>query len=222
MKTVKLLSTAVLIAATSVAFAQKTKVKKGDFTELKGQDKVNVTWDYSEAEARGGGPFAKWKAQPESEWLQKIVDKKNEKEAGKGDDWKKRWEDAKTGPFAGNFETKMAEMWEGALVKRGLDDAKYTLNIKVTYLDPGYSTGTGATDAFLSAIIEVKETGTDNVTSYLTMEQIKGASAAKYIPGVGGAIAGGIEGATFEKRLGESYEKMAKSLYKKVLRKAFK
>ena len=222
MKTLKLLGTAVLIAATSTAFAQKTKVQKGDFSELKGQKEVNVTWDYSGAEARGGGPFAKWKAQPETDWVQAIVDKKNEKEAGKGDDWKKRWEAAKDGPFPSNFETKMAEEWKGTLVKRGLDNAKYTLNIRVTYMDPGYSTGTGATDAFLSGIIEVKETGTDNVISSLTMDQIKGASAAKYIPGVGGAIAGGIEGATFEKRLGESYEKMAKSLYRKVLKKAFK
>lgn len=222
MRTIKLFTTAVLIAATSVAFAQKTKITKGDFKELKGQTEVNVAWDYADAQARGGGPFAKWKAQPEADWVQAIVDKKNEKEAGKGDDWKKRWETAKENNFPSSFETKMAEMWEGALVKRGLDNAKYTLHCRPTYLDPGYSTGTGATDAFLSVIIEVRETGTENVISSATMEMIKGASAAQYIPGVGGAIAGGVEGATFEKRLGESYEKMAKSLYAKVLKKAFK
>ena len=61
-------------------------------------------------------------------------------------------------------------MWKGALVKRGLDNAKYTINIRVTYMDPGYSIGTSATDAYLSAIIEVKETETDNVTSSLTMD----------------------------------------------------
>ena len=88
MKTIKLLTTAVLMAATTVAFAQ-TKIQSGDFKELKGQKEVNVTWDYTDAQARGGGPFAKWKAQPEQDWLQAIVDKKNEKEAGKGDDWKK-------------------------------------------------------------------------------------------------------------------------------------
>jgi hypothetical protein len=31
-----------------------------------------------------------------------------------------------------------------------------------------------------------------------------------------------VEGMTFEKRLGESFEKMGKSLYAKVLKKAFK
>jgi len=220
MKTIKLLTTAVLMAATAVAFAQKTKITKGDFKELKGQTEVNVVWDYSEAQARGGAPFAKWKAQPEQDWLQQIVDKKNEKEAGTGDDWKKRWEAAKPGNFESSFETKMAEMWEGALVKRGLDNAKYTIRVKVTYMDPGYSIGVSASDAWLSGIIEVVETGNDNVSSSLTMDMIKGASAAKNIPGM--AVVAAIEGATFEKRLGESFEKMAKSLYAKVLKKAFK
>lgn len=218
MKTIKLFATAMLIAATTVTFAQKTKITKGDFTELKGQTEVNVVWDYSEAQVRGGAPFATWKAAPEAEWLQQIVDKKNEKEAGTGDDWKKRWEAAKPNNFESSFETKMAELWEGTLVKRGLDNAKYTIRIKVTYMDPGYSMGVSASDAWLSGIIEVVEG--DNVTSSLTMDQIKGASAAKSIPGM--AVVAAIEGATFEKRLGESFEKMAKSFHAKVLKKAFK
>lgn len=220
MKTIKVFATLALIAATTVAFAQKTKVTKGDFTELKGQTEVNVIWDYSEAQVRGGSPFANWKALPEAEWLQKIIDKKNEKEAGTGDDWKKKWEAAKPGSFEPSFETKMADMWQGATVKRGLDNAKYTIRIKVTYMDPGYSVGVSASDAWLSGIIEVVETGTDNVSSSLTMDMIKGASAAKSIPGM--AVVAAIEGMTFEKRLGESFEKMAKSLYAKVLKKAFK
>ena len=220
MKTIKLIALAVLVSASSSVLAQKTKITKGDFKELKGQTEVNVVWDYSEAQVRGGSPFAKWKALPEAEWLQKIVDKKNEKEAGTGDDWNKKWEAAKPGSFEPSFEVKMADMWKGATVKRGLDNAKYTIRIKVTYMDPGYSVGVSASDAWLSGIIEVVETGTDNVISSLTMDQIKGASAAKSIPGM--AIVAAIEGMTFEKRLGESFEKMAKSFYAKVLKKAFK
>lgn len=220
MKTIKLFASMAFMAATTVAFAQKTKITKGSFSELKGEKEVNVVFDYSQAEVAGGAPFASWKPQPEADWLQKIVDKKNEKEAGTGDDWKKRWEAAKPNNFESSFETKTAEMWEGTLVKRGLDNAKYTLRVKVTYMDPGYSIGVSAADAWLSAIIEVVETGTDNVSSSLTMEKIKGASAAKSIPGM--AVVAAIEGATFEKRLGESFEKMGKSLYAKVLKKAFK
>lgn len=220
MKTIKLFALAVLVSAAGNVLAQKTKVTRGDFKELKGQTEVNVVFDYSEAQVRGGSPFAKWKAQPEADWLQKIVDGKNEKEAGTGDDWKKRWETAKPGSFEPSFETKLAEMWQGATVKRGLDNAKYTIRIKVTYMDPGYSMGVSASDAWLSAIIEVVETGSDNVSSSLTMDQIKGASAAKSIPGM--AVVAAIEGMTFEKRLGESFEKMGKSLYAKVLKKAFK
>ena len=155
MKTIKVFATLALIAATTVAFAQKTKVTKGDFTELKGQTEVNVVWDYSEAQVRGGSPFANWKALPEAEWLQKIIDKKNEKEAGTGDDWNKKWAAAKPGSFEPSFEIKMAELWKDASVKRGLDNAKYTIRVKVTYMDPGYSIGVSASDAWLSGIIEV-------------------------------------------------------------------
>lgn len=220
MKTIKLFAMAALVAASGSVFAQKIKVTKGTFSELKGQTEVNVVWDYSGAQVRGGAPFATWKAQPEADWLQQIVDKKNEKEAGTGDDWKKRWEAAKPGAFEPNFEVKMAEMWKGATVKRGMTNAKYTIRIKVTYMDPGFSMGVSASDAWLSGVIEVVETGTDNVSSSLTMDMIKGASAAQNIPGM--AVVAAIEGATFEKRLGESFEKMAKSLYDKVLKKAFK
>jgi hypothetical protein len=220
MKTIKLFAMAALVAVAGNSFAQKIKITSGTFSELKGQTEVNVVWDYSQAQVRGGSPFANWKALPEAEWLKKIVDAKNEKEAGTGDDWNKKWEAAKPGAFEPSFEIKMAELWEGASVKRGLTNAKYTIRVKVTYMDPGYSVGVGASDAWLSGIIEVVETGTENVSSSLTMDQIKGASAASGVPGM--AIVAAIDGMTFEKRLGESFEKMAKSLYAKVLKKAFK
>lgn len=220
MKTIKLFALAALIAVSGNAFAQKIKITTGTFSELKGQTEVNVVWDYSQAQVRGGSPFANWKALPEAEWLQKIIDAKNEKEAGTGDDWKKKWEAAKPGPFETNFEIKVAELWEGVSCKRGLTNAKYTIRVKVTYMDPGYSVGVSASDAWLSGIIEVVETGTDNVSSSLTMDMIKGASAANNIPGM--AVVAAIDGLTFEKRLGESFEKMGKSLYLKVLKKALK
>ena len=222
MKTIKLVTVAVLVCATTVAFGQKTKITSGTFSELKDQKEVNIVFDYSALECVGGAPFSK-KAKPEAEWLDEMRTKKNEKEAGTGDDWVKRWNTAKTEAFEPNFEIKIAEEWKDAVVKRGLDNAKYTLVVRVLYTDPGYSIpGVSSADAWLSAGIDVVETGSDNVISSLTMERIPGASAGKYIPGIGGAIAGAVDSATFEKRLGESYEKMAKSFYKKVLKKAFK
>lgn len=222
MKTIKLFAVAALMSATTVAFAQKTKVTSGTFSELKDQKEVNIVFDYVSLKCVGGAPFSK-KAKPEAEWLDEMRTKKNEKEAGTGDDWVKRWNTAKTNAFEPNFEIKMSEEWQGTLVKRGLDNAKYTLIVHVLYTDPGYSIpGVSTADAWLSAGIDVVETGSDNVISALTMEKIPGASAGKYIPGMGGAIAGAVGSATFEKRLGESYEKLAKTFYRKVLKKAFK
>jgi hypothetical protein len=217
MKTIKLFTAALLIGATSVAFAQKTKITAGDFSELKDQKEVNVVFDYSKLECVGGSPFSK-KPKPEAEWIAETVAKKNEKEAGTGDDWAKRWEAAKAGAFEPNFETKMAEEWKGTMVKRGLDNAKYTLVVHVLYTDPGFSIGVSSADAWLDVAVDVVETGSDKPISSLTMSKIKGASATKNIPG----MPVDIGGMTFEKRLGESYEKFAKSFYRKVLKKAFK
>lgn len=217
MKTIKLFAVAALLSATTVAFAQKTKISTGTFSELKGQTEVNLVFDYSALECVGGAPFSK-KPKPEAEWLEEMKNKKNEKEAGTGDDWVKRWNTAKTAAFEPNFEIKMSEEWKGTTVKRGLDNAKYTIVIKVLYTDPGFSIGVSSSDAWLDAEISVVETGSDKTSSSLTMTKIKGASATKSIPG----MPVDIGGMTFEKRLGESYEKMAKSFYRKVLKKAFK
>jgi len=115
----------------------------------------------------------------------------------------------------------MSQEWEGTTVKRGLDNAKYTIVIKVLYTDPGYSIGVSSADAFLNAGIAVVETESDKELSSLTMTGIKGAAPGKGIPGVGGMMSA-MGSLTFEQRLGESYEKMAKSFYRKVLKKAFK
>lgn len=212
---------AALMVATTSVFAQKIKITSGTFSELKGQTEVNVVFDYSQAQVRGGAPFANWKAQSETAWLKQLVDKKNEKEAGTGDDFNKRWQAAKPGAFEPSFEIKLAELWEGVTAKRGMTSAKYTIRIKVTYMDPGFSMGVSTADAWLSSIIEVVETGTDKVSSSLNMDMIKGAQAGAGAPG-GFAVIAAVSGLTFEKRLGESFEKMGKSLHAKVLKKALK
>lgn len=217
MKTIRLIAILTLAVCTTSVFAQKTKITTGNFAELKGQTEVNLTFDYSDLECVGGAPFSK-KKKPEAEWLEEMREKKNNKEAGTGDDWVKRWNTAKRASFEPNFEVKMSEMWKGTTVKRGLDNAPYTMVIKVLYTDPGYSIGVSSSDAWVNAEISVKENTSGNTTSSLSMTNIKGASATKNIPG----MPVDIGGMTFEKRLGESYEKMAKSLYKKVLKKAFK
>lgn len=221
MKTIKLLALAASVAISGSVFAQKIKITQGTFAELKGQTEVNVVFDYSELTCAGGAPFASTKPKPEAEWLGAIVLKKNEKEAGTGDDFKKRWEAAKPGPFESSFEVKLAEDWTGVTCKRGLNNAKYTFVVKLRYADPGFSMGVSTADAWLSATIELVETGTKTVSSSLTMDQIKGAQAGSNAPGGFGMIAA-VGGLTFEKRLGESFEKMGKSLYGKVLKKALK
>lgn len=220
MKTLKLITLALGIILSGSAFAQKTKITKGDFTELKGQTEVNVEFDYTDLECVGGAPFSK-KAKPEADWIAEMKGKKNDKEAGTGDAWEKRWQAAKTGAFEPNFEIKMSEEWKGTTVKRGADNAKYTVIVHVLYTDPGFSIGISSSDAWLNVAMDVVETGSDKVISSLTMDKIKGAAPGKGIPGAGGMISA-MGSLTFEQRLGESYEKAAKSFYRKVLKKAFK
>jgi len=72
---------------------------------LKGQSEVNLVFDYTGLECVGGAPFSK-KKKPEAEWIKEMKDKKNEKEAGTGDDWVKRWETAKTALLSQTSKSK--------------------------------------------------------------------------------------------------------------------
>lgn len=184
------------------ASAQKTKLEEGDFSALKGQTEVNVVFDYSDIKVGR-------KMKPEAEYLAEKVAEMNQKEPGEGDKYKQRWIAARTTHYAPNFETLIAKTLPGVSVKTTNSTAKYTLLIVTTYTEPGFSMGVSSSDAVVNAEIRLVETGVkDKVLGRLSMNGILGKSATKSMPGMP-IDTGGL---TFEKRVGEAYEKMGKSL----------
>ena len=57
MKRISYLKVMLLIAVSGSTYAQKTKITKGDFSELKDHNEVNVVFKYDKLECVGGAPF---------------------------------------------------------------------------------------------------------------------------------------------------------------------
>lgn len=91
------------------------KVLSGDLKFLKGQESINVVFDFA---------GLKIEKETEAEFLKREADAKNAKEAGSGDKFLLDWEKDKIERFSGAFKKVMNE----ALQKNVEDpNAKYTL-----------------------------------------------------------------------------------------------
>src|SRR5690554_2139787 len=72
-----------LFISTSVAFSQKAKVTKGDWSDLKGITEYNLVFDYSNLEIP--------KYDSEEAFLEDKMAKRDEKEPGRGEKFKESW-----------------------------------------------------------------------------------------------------------------------------------
>lgn len=168
MKKITILFTAMLI---SVAFAsaQKVFISKGDLSQLKGQTKINVEFDYSNF---GVGKFA-----TEEEYVNKKVTDYNNKEAGKGDKWKNAW----VADRESRFEPSFLELFNKYTEKAGLvaskdnDEAEYTMIVKIKFIEPGFNIYVTRKYASLNAdIIFVKNSDKENPIGTLSALNMPG------------------------------------------------
>lgn len=127
------LSTVLLTAAaaslTLSATAQKLKLESGSFAAAKAEKEFNIVYDYSDFNVGTGK-----RAKKESDYVAEKVAEFNQKEAGRGDNWKESWLRDREARFQPKFEELMAK---GGLKKNS--GAKYTLTVKTTMLEPGFS-----------------------------------------------------------------------------------
>ena len=92
-----------VLLCTTFMFAQKAKVKDGSFKNLKGITEFNVTFDYTDVQ------IPKYKS--EEEFLKDKMEKRDKKEPGTGEVFKKSWFDDR----AAKYEPKFIESFN----KRG-------------------------------------------------------------------------------------------------------
>lgn len=128
MKAIKPLLLAALVIIASAASAQKLKETEGSFNALKGQSKVNVEFDYSDFNV---GKLT------EKDYLAKRTKELNEKEAGRGDKWKALWVSDRKNRYEPHFFEQFNK--QSGLTGGSFPDAKYTIIVKVTRIEPGFN-----------------------------------------------------------------------------------
>lgn len=136
--------------ATSVLSAQRFNLLTGKLSNLKGISEYNITFDYSELKVHG--------FETEAAYLKEKMDKRMNVE-GKAEKFEKDWYEDRTTKYEPGFITYFNERFENGEVQGGKKPAaKYTMNIKTTWIYPGYSVGGSVEPAKVSAIITVSET----------------------------------------------------------------
>jgi len=135
----------------SIGMVNAQKLKSGDIKVLKGQTSLNLQYDYAS--------MAVGKFKNEKDYIDDGTADRNKKKAGSGDEWAKKWESDKTARFQPTFEKnlngKLSDI--GITAKEG-SDAKYTMIVKVTFLEQGFQSGMGVSKpAYINMLIEIVE-----------------------------------------------------------------
>lgn len=199
MKVKSIIVSIMLLLPAMTMYGQKIKVPTGSPDFLKDQKKINVVYDYSNM---GVGKFDK-----EEDYVNEKVEKLNEKEAGRGDEWKKNWIEDRKNRYEPQFEELFNKVVEKEGVKLGnFEDAEYTLIVKTTFTEPGFNVGVVRRDASTNMEMVFVKTGSTDPLMVMTMEKV---------PGRGGM------GYDFDSgfRIQESYAKAGKELGKYLVKK---
>ncbi|MEI7732498.1 MAG: hypothetical protein WCO56_23200 [Verrucomicrobiota bacterium] len=194
----------VLLFSVSCLQAQKITVKSGSLEFLKGETALNVEYTYDNLTVGKG---------TEQAYTDKKVAEYNAKEAGKGDKWLEAWK----GDRSKRFEPKFEELINKQITDRKFalkvgknPDAKYTLVLKTTGMEPGWNVGVMRAPAWISTEAQFVETK-DHSKELAVVEILKapGRDAMGYDFDVG-------------YRLQEGYAKTGKELGAFLSKKALK
>lgn len=187
-KTMLLLSLLVV----SIVSAQRYDVLSGDLKNLKGISEYNVTFDYSDQKVQG--------FETEEAYLHEKIDKRKDKD-GAAEKFKKDWYEDRENKYEPKFMEYFNKRFEKGEIKVGKNSgAKYTINIKTTWIYPGYNVVAGSEPAKISAIITVAETeNPKNVLVSLEFDKSIGLEQGQFDFDQGYRIAG-------------AYERLAKNL----------
>ncbi len=190
-----------VLFCTTLMFSQKVKVTDGSFKNLKGIAAYNLEFDYTDVQIP--------KYDSEKEFLADKMAKRDEKEAGTGEKFKKSWFADREERYEPKFIESFNKRFDDGEVKVGKDiGAEYTMKIHTTLLYAGYNVGVVRKNAKLEATVSVYKTG--NPSNVLW--------AANYTKVEGG----GAMGYDFDSgyRISEGYAKLAKTVAKNIQKKA--
>ena len=170
MRTIKTTLLLILLSVVT-SYAQKIKVTDGDLSILKGVDKLNVEYDYSD--------MTVGKKKSEADYVAEKKAAYNKKEAGKGDEWEKAW----VADRAGRYHPKFEELFNktSGMQAGNYPDAKYTLIFKTTRTEPGFNVGVTRRDAEIDAEVYIVETANkESKKAVVSITRIPGRTGSGY------------------------------------------
>ncbi|MFT3793734.1 hypothetical protein [Flavobacterium sp.] len=130
--------------------AQRYEILSGDMKKLEGITDYNITFDYKGMTVHGYAT--------EEEYLADKM-KKREKHEGKAEKFKEDWFANRENLYEPAFINYFNGVFKKGEVKVGKNpEAKYTMEVKTTWVYPGYDAGTDTEQAKISAIVTVRET----------------------------------------------------------------
>lgn len=179
-------------------FSQKFKVSDGKLKNLKGITEYNLVFDYSDLQVP--------KFDSEEDFLKEKMQKREEKEAGAGERFKKSWFRDREERYEPKFMTSFNKRFKNDEIKakKDLSSAKYTMKVHTTKLYPGYNVGVWRHNAEIDAIVTVYETS--NPSNIIVSGKLKDVQGA-------GAFGNDYDSGY---RISECYAKLAKVLAKYV------
>jgi hypothetical protein len=171
---------------TSGVFAQ-AKLASGDMKALKGQSEVILKYDYTNM---GVGKY-----KSADEYTAEKVAEMNKKKEGSGDAWLEKWKSDRTEKFEPAFRKDFNGEVDSYSLS-GKDDspnAKYTLIIRTTFMEPGFNAsmaiGFAKKPATIDVTIELIETANPGtVLGTVEIKKVQSKSMGGYDYDTGGRI----------------------------------
>ncbi|MCD8539041.1 MAG: hypothetical protein LRY55_04205 [Leadbetterella sp.] len=202
MKKIIILLSVLLTAAG--ASAQKMTVEEGNFKFLKDAKAVNVVFRYDDLKLLKEN-------KTEQQYVEERTAELNAKNAGTGDTWAQKWEGAKESIWEANFLDLLAKTVtasKGTVFGQNKNDAPYTLTVDATWLYPGWDAGFMKQPAKVTTALIFTETA--NPSNVLLKIKSENAPGDQW-------------GSNFsnESRIGEGFEKTAKTLGNRILKEAY-
>ncbi|WP_264564791.1 hypothetical protein [Flavobacterium sp. N3904] len=182
----------------SVVSAQRFDIVSGKLNNLKGISEYNVTFDYTDQKVQG--------FETEEDFLKDKMDKRKEV-AGESEKFRKDWFNDRENKYEPKFIEYFNKRFEKGEIKcEKNSELKYTMNIKTTWIYPGYSVVAVAQPAKISAIITVVETANPkNVLVEMEFDKSIGLAQGTFDFDQGYRIAG-------------AYQKLAKNMVMQLKR----
>ena len=182
----------------SVGLSQIEKNERGSTKNLKDIAQYNIVFDYSEVIIPN--------YDSEEDFLATTMSRFEEKELGKGDQFKKLWFDSRKDQFEPRFMVSFNKRFRKGKVKvaKNVPGAFYTMKIHTFLISAGYNVGIARKRAEIGAEVSVFETANpSNILWAIDFLEVPGS---------------GTLGIDFEMgyRISEAYAKLAKLVVKKI------